>query len=433
MAVQSKHTRPAGQAGRMQFGYQARLVVVIAMGLVMVGPPCLAQSAAAQPVDSPVASGWRVGTGRAKITPTEPMWMAGYASRNAPSKDVELDLWAKALLMEDGQQNRLLLVTLDLIGIDRGLSGELCAILQQRFGLERGQIAISTSHTHSGPVVAKNLRPMHFYQLAEHQQQQVVDYSSWLIEQIVATAEQARSSLRPVQLQWGSGQATFATNRRNNPEPEVPRLRSSGQLNGPVDHSVPVLVAADENARPVAIVFGYACHATVLSGYSISGDYPGYAQQELENRYPDCTALFWAGCGGDQTPLPRRTVPLAQHYGRQLALAVESVLMTHALEPVGDGVQSQYREIDVPLAEIPDQQALVNQSQSSNIYEAMRARLLLEDLDGGQPLSPTYPYPVQSWRFADGPSGFSGRRGGGGLRARKSLRLGPQTCDRLRQ
>ncbi|HEX5105326.1 MAG TPA: hypothetical protein VFV87_16020, partial [Pirellulaceae bacterium] len=30
---------------------------------------------------------------------------------------------------------------------------------------------------------------------------------------------------------------------------------------------------------------------------------------------------------------------------------------------------------------------------------AMRAKMLLEDIDGGQPLSPTYPYPVQRWQL----------------------------------
>jgi hypothetical protein len=78
-------------------------------------------------------------------------------------------------------------------------------------------------------------------------------------------------------------------------------------LKGPFDHDVPVLkVSAGKKVR--AIVFGYACHATVLSFYQWSGDYPAFAQIELGKAHAGTMALFWAGCGADQNPLPRRTV-----------------------------------------------------------------------------------------------------------------------------
>jgi len=64
----------------------------------------------------------------------------------------------------------------------------------------------------------------------------------------------------------------------------------------------------------MAVAFGYACHATVLSIYQFSGDYPGFAQIEIEKSYPGVTALFFQGAGADQNPLPRRTIPLARQY-----------------------------------------------------------------------------------------------------------------------
>ncbi len=130
----------------------------------------------------------------------------------------------------------------------------------------------------------------------------------------------------PRSLAHGSGFVTFATNRRTNKEKDVPALREQGRLKGPVDHSVPVLSVRDNTDKVRAIVFGYACHATVLSFYQWCGDYPGFAQLELEKRYPGAVALFWQGCGGDQNPLPRRTVGLAAAYGRQLANGVDAVL-----------------------------------------------------------------------------------------------------------
>src|SRR5262249_55991368 len=124
---------------------------------------------------------------------------------------------------------------------------------------------------------------------------------------------------------WGNGKGALAVNRRNSKEAEVPQLRSAGQLKGPVDHDLPVLSVRDAQGHLQAIVCGYACHATVLSSYQWCGDYPGFAQLELEKSHPGAVALFWAGCGGDQNPLPRRSVARAQAYGRQLAEGVEAI------------------------------------------------------------------------------------------------------------
>jgi len=213
-------------------------------------------------------------------------------------------------------------------------------------------------------------------------------------------ASQAFQQLAPSRLQWGSGRATLAVNRRENrPESAVPTQRTARNLKGPVDHDVPVLAVHNEEGRLKAILFGYACHATTLSLNQWSGDYPGFAQRNLEKNHPECVALFWAGCGADQNPLPRRTVELAEHYGRRLADAVESVLMTSAMHELASSLQVSYHEVDLSLDTLPTRVELEQNAQSSNKYEAIRAKTLLQQLDAGQPLAPTYPYPVSVWKL----------------------------------
>src|SRR5262249_54971683 len=141
-----------------------------------------------------------------------------------------------------------------------------------------------------------------------------------------AVVGEALGKLAPARLEWGNGRATFAVNRRNNKEPDVPKLREQGQLKGPVDHDVPVLAVPARAGRMRGGAFSYACPSTVLPFYEWCGDYPGFAQAALEKAHPDTVALFWAGCGGDQNPLPRRSVALAEAYGRKLADAVDAVL-----------------------------------------------------------------------------------------------------------
>ena len=69
------------------------------------------------------------------ITPKQPMWMAGYAACNRPADGTLHDLWAKAPWLEDPAGQSVLLITVDLIGIDRELAGSICRQLQHDHGL----------------------------------------------------------------------------------------------------------------------------------------------------------------------------------------------------------------------------------------------------------------------------------------------------------
>jgi hypothetical protein len=108
--------------------------------------------------------------------------------------------------------------------------------------------------------------------------------------------------------------------------------------------------------------------------------------------------MFWAGCGGDQNPLPRREVAWAQQYGHELAGSVKQVL-DRPLTPVAPRLQTDYAEIELPLAELPTDAQLQADAQSPDIYVAARARVLLQELAAGRPLSSHYPYPVASWQL----------------------------------
>jgi hypothetical protein len=340
---------------------------------------------------------WKAGAAAVCITPDQPMWMAGYASRDRPAEGKLSELWAKALAIEDPGGRRALVVTLDLIGLDRELSRSIRRALEDALGLERRGIALCSSHTHSGPVVAGNLRPMHVALLDEAQRRLVERYARTLEERILTAARRATERLSPARLRWGNGSTDFAVNRRNNKEADVPRLRAEGKLRGPSDPAVPVLEVRAPDGAVRALLFGYACHCTVLSSYAWCGDYAGFAQEALEAAHPGAVALFWAGCGGDQNPLPRRTVELARDYGRRLADAVRAA----PLRPLTGTLRTRYAEIDLALATLPTRAELQKQSEEPNPYVAARARWILSETDAGRPPSPTYPYPVQVWDLGD--------------------------------
>ena len=122
------------------------------------------------------------------------MWMSGYSARTRPADGKIHDLWAKALVLEDPTGGRVVLVTLDLVGIDRELSRAIRDAVRQRFALGYDRCALLCSHTHSGPVVGRNLLAMYF--LDAHQDQLVRDYTSQLREKIVRLVGDAIGALR---------------------------------------------------------------------------------------------------------------------------------------------------------------------------------------------------------------------------------------------
>src|SRR5690606_20818300 len=108
------------------------------------------------------------------------------------------------------------------------------------------------------------------------------------------------------------------------------------------------------------------------------------------------------GAGADQNPLPRRSVALAQQYGKELAAAVSKVL-DEEMKPISGGMVTHYSEIDLTFADpSPTEDELLAIIEPSSEYPAYlqhNAKVLLEKLKNGDKLITSYPYPVQVWKL----------------------------------
>jgi len=340
---------------------------------------------------------WKAGIAKIVITPQESMWMAGYALRDHPSEGISHDLWAKALAIEDTKGKKAVLITTDLLGFPKGLSDRIRDLIQRRYGLSRAQVILNSSHTHSGPVLKDGLYDI--YPLNEEQINKIEQYSDKLEGKIVDLVGSALSSMKPAQLFSKNGVTRFQVNRRNNIDLN---LDSQIDLNGPNDYAVPVIKVLNENGNLLAVVFGYACHATVLDQYDWSGDYPGFAQLALEKSHPGVTALFFQGAGADMNPLPRRSVPLAQQYGQELAAAVERVLLED-MRKLTPQLATAYSEVSLSLNNPPTKEELLKMTNSTLAYEKRWADRMLKQMIEGKPFITSYPYPVQVWKLGDQP------------------------------
>ena len=142
------------------------------------------------------------GTATANITPKQFMWMSGYGGRNRPADSKLTDLWAKALVLEDRHKQRVVLVTLDLIGTDREMWVRIGKQLEQRYKLPRASVAVCSSHTHTGPAVGNNLAAMLFF-VDERQKSLIKQYAAELEKTVSDVVGRAIDNLAPAQLRWG--------------------------------------------------------------------------------------------------------------------------------------------------------------------------------------------------------------------------------------
>jgi len=369
-------------------------------------------------------AGWKAGFAKANITPEEPLWLAGYASRTNPAVGKVMDLWIKVLALEDSSGHRAVILTSDTLGIPQSIYQHTTAALKEKFGLEPADILLTASHTHCGPVLRGALYDA--YPLDDHQRELIESYSSALEPKIVETVGKALTELTPVRVASGQGITRFAVNRRNNKEGQVPALIQEGALKGPVDYSVPVLAVFARDGALKGVLFGYACHNTVMSFNKWSGDYAGFAQLALEKHHPGAAAMFFMGCGGDQNPMPRGQLELAERYGNMLASAVEEVLVApgapagvstnsaedvaraetvsgvSALRTLAPGLRTSFESLTLDLGPAPTEAELQAMQSETNTPSAKRyASRLRNQLKQGKPFMRTYPYPMQAWRLGD--------------------------------
>jgi dienelactone hydrolase len=349
----------------------------------------------------PASASWQYGAAQTRITPAKLFWMGGFAARTRPAEGTLDDLCVKALALEAPDGDRMLVVTADLVGIPKWLYEDLCSELKRRYGLERRQIRFAASHTHSGPVLKDALQDV--YPLDDNQRSLIAEYSSWLERAMLTTVDKALAELQPATLSAGEGKATFAMNRRENKESDLPDMLRRGESpKGPSDFAVPVLAVRSPEGALRAVVFGYAAHTSALTpqNYRWSSDYAGVTQRALEAKHPGVTAMFFQGCGSDQSAVPRGTVELCHKLGEKLATAVEAVL-EQPMRPVTPKFRSAFEFVALDFGEQPSKTELETAAKG-NDYRARWARRLLSESAKGRTFEQRYAeYPVQVWKLGD--------------------------------
>ena len=219
-------------------------------------------------------------------------------------------LAARALVLETGAV-RLVWVAVDLVAVDRTFTAEVTEAVTRVLGTP-GPVIVSASHTHSGPGAFIDSRLMGFL-AADQLDRAVRDALIHAVVEAVGRAGAARVRARL---------GTLAV---------AGPLVTRGRLPHPPDRDLVVTKIVSLDGAPIAIVWNYAIHGTMLGPGNLraSGDVMGVASRQLE-RELGAPALFVNGTVGDVSP--------ARH-GRQAALEVGAQL-AHAVRIVWERIDA---------------------------------------------------------------------------------------------
>ena len=273
---------------------------------------------------------WKVGAAKTDITPEVPVRLSGYGSRTQSTAEIDDRLFARAMTLKHGEQPPIVIVSLDAIGLSASLTDQIHTQLRERFSLERKQVVLCTTHSHTAPQLDGVLPNLYSTPLGAEEIQHMASTSRKLVSGIVKIVGESIERMQPSTVGFGTGRAEFAINRRV--------LKNKiwtgfGTVDdGPVDRSVRVIHAKRLDGSTIAVAYQYACHCTSIAPEinKISADWAGMSAVLLEealrrNNAPEVIALPIIGCGADANPNPRGKVEHAKQHAQEMAKSVQSV------------------------------------------------------------------------------------------------------------
>ena len=316
--------------------------------------------------------------GCSKVNITSPLGIPLIGSKGKPSDDVLDELYAKALVLNDGSTT-LAIVSLDLLYVPlEEVTNPIRKIIKDKIGIPEQNVFICATHTHSGPEVftRSKLRPEKEVPASEIDQ----FYLETLIRKTASSVILASKNLQDVKIGAAKGQIPeILYNRRpkNNDGsvkmaftlgPEVTatkKIETDAEGNvkvtftlpdeeadldfGPIDPEVCVLRVEDMDGGIVGSLVSFGCHPVCIYPYlntTISADYPAYTTGVVE-QMEGGICLFALGLAGNTVPIQRGVKPREQ-IGK--ALGGEALRRLQLVPTAGDvTLNALKKEIRFPI------------------------------------------------------------------------------------
>lgn len=231
----------------------------------------------------------RAGAAQSDITPPKGTPSAGYGARMGRGMEGAHDpLLATALVLDNGDK-RIALVGVDHLGFDAAMVRAVLDAVHARPETARCEVYLGSSHTHSGGGAYMNVPGIGTILAGKYDAKVYQSYIDGAADAILRAAR----NLAPAKVGVGYGHAPGLNGYRGDWPPNVPTR-----------DDVAVIKVVRPDGSPMAVLFNFAAHGTVLGGKNMlfSADFVGGARRHLGESLAGAQPIFFNGAQGDVSP-----------------------------------------------------------------------------------------------------------------------------------
>jgi len=323
----------------------------------------------------------KCGVAKVDITPAVGTELCGHFRPDLKSIGIHSNLYAKALVLDDGE-NRVVLVSCDLLGVTSTLVASARKRIEEMTGIKGENVMISCTHTHSGP----GSMPCRVIGRSDE------TYQDQLVKKIAGAVYLALGNMREAGIGLGVGFEDLAASRRVKwPDGSIrfDWLDPNTPPKEEIDKELKVLTVRGMRRGTIAVAINFACHPVTIGGRAfnlISSDFPGVATDLIEKVKGGGTiALFFNGAYADTHPR-KDLIPGYNYYtpieGDELTMTLGTILGAAALKisettytrsDVSIDLRSEV--VKVPLEKVPSKEELESRitEEERRLEELMKA------------------------------------------------------------
>jgi hypothetical protein len=233
--------------------------------------------------------------GRVVITPPVGTPMAGNVRIDNKSRGVHDDLFCNIIILNDNGM-KVCLLGFDLIGLEYETCNDLKLRIEKETGIQRENIVIWATHTHSGPDTG-----MRMYggsdPLTKH-------YLEDIKVKVIDGVKVSGLNFHEVTLKAGKTNVPELNFNRRLVKKDKSVVMNFEEFDvddiigttGPVDNELITLSAWDKDDKLFALLVNFTLHPAILVGYKwlISRDYIHYLDEYILNRYGNQAVMLFA-------------------------------------------------------------------------------------------------------------------------------------------
>ena len=262
--------------------------------------------------------------------------LGGYGARmSQPARGVHDRIWAKALVLTDGEK-KYAVVAMDVLGLPPNVKPlVLQKLVDESWAAENLMLLPSHSHASLDMTALNDKNILNSPQIGIFQPE-LLDF---VIGKLAHVIDKASTNLQPVKV--GTGSVMVDDMNRNRRRDEA------------VDRELTLLRVDRFDGTPLAVLVNWSAHPTFLdeNDMLVSAGWPGALQQTLEEKIGQgVIAMYYNGAQGDQSPIAQGgadNYQRAEIYGRRMG--DQAMQLYQAITPASNDLfKYNYQLINLP-------------------------------------------------------------------------------------